>query len=155
MSPSPSYFHHHPPHVSLSWTRCPQSLLLRGRELPGHCREPSLRILRPGSQPSMTSNKSLNFPKPSSWALKKVGVKSGTLTVSPLTDSPRKERDDRKENCQKWAELEPGPEGLRARTHARTHAHTSGGKTSEAGELSSGDQGPGEAGVERSSHEYP
>ena len=63
----------------------------------------------------------LNFPKPSSWALKKVGVKSGTLTVSPLTDSPRKERDDRKENCQKWAELEPGPEGLRARTHACTH----------------------------------
>ena len=120
------------------------------------CREPSLRILRPGSQPSMTSNKSLNFPKPSSWALKKVGVKSGTLTVSPLTDSPRK-----KENCQKWAELESGPEVLHARTHAHIHTHARthtllvGRQASDAGELSSGDQGPGEAGVERSSHEYP
>ena len=91
-----------PPHVSLSWTQWPQSFPLRGRGLPGHCRYWGL-VLSP--------NKSLNFPKPSRWALEKVGVKSGTWTVSPLTDSPRKERDDRK-NCQKWAELEPGPEVL-------------------------------------------
>lgn len=143
------------------------SFPLRGKGLPGHCREPSLRILGPGSQPNRTSNKSLNFPKPSRWALEKVGVKSGTLTVSPLTDSPRKERDDRKENCQKWAELEPGPEVL-IHTHtilerrlweglAGGRTHCPPGQASEADQFSSGDQGPGEvrpAGVERSSHEY-
>lgn len=57
------------------------------REAEDHSGYHRLRILGLGCQPKTASSKSLNFPELSSWTVGKEGVKSGTLTISPLTDS--------------------------------------------------------------------